>query len=71
MPYVRECYKELSDLLEYPASNVRTSAITAVGNFCIAMGQRVQENSTLETQQGLCSHLIVHILLYKLKCQHI
>lgn len=52
MLYMEECYKEVSDLHDYPAADVRTSAVAGVSNFCQAVGAVAKNTNSVEAQTG-------------------
>ena len=52
MPYIEETYKEITDLLEYPAPTVRKSAVVAVSSVCIAVCKVAEETKAHDAETG-------------------
>ena len=52
MPYIEESYKEVTNLLEYPAPTVRKAALVTVASMCVGVSNVVNDTQSNEAQTG-------------------
>lgn len=61
-PYLEQSFKEVLEMIEYPAPGVKKSAIAAVGQMCICVHKANQELQSAETQTALTNMLSAVVL---------
>ncbi|XP_056015924.1 importin-4-like isoform X2 [Ostrea edulis] len=61
-PFLEQSFKEVLEMIEYPAPGVKRAAIAAVGQMCICVHKANQEMHSSETQSALSNMLSVVIL---------
>ncbi|XP_062580344.1 importin-4-like, partial [Saccostrea cucullata] len=61
-PFLEQSFKEVLEMIDYPAPGVKKAAIAAVGQMCICVHQANQELQSPETQTALTNMLSAVVL---------
>ena len=50
---MEHAYKDVSELIEYPAADIRKAAVSGVGQFLVCVANVAKENKTADALTGL------------------
>ncbi|OWF34795.1 Importin-4 [Mizuhopecten yessoensis] len=63
-PYLEKSFKEVTDMMDYPAQGVKRSASAALGQMCICVHKANTDSPTLDTQTALTAMLNTVVVKY-------